>query len=1224
MVLFYNIVMAVFATLSFQFAISYFVREKNIGKMKWLIFLLGLASGFTNAGYMLMSVTRISSYSLLFRNIGMIAESTYVYLEFLLCVDQVEIRRFMKRLLRFFGTFIFGIITFIRALPQEVHFETIKGYTAFVTNYSLGHYLQSVFFGSFISVMLLLGTIWFFQQKTYREKVFVGLVYISNFLFMISAVPYFLGITTSHPAFWYCLGTMGAYFILWYAGIKFSGFTVTEQSISSDIFRTVNVGLLIFSPDGKLNMINDFAKEMLGVQKVLEQEIQDFFQVPTSEFTDLKHILQSQSSVECKWQGFYDNKSFHVNVTAKKDKKNDPICLIFAITDITKEEEMIAEVVKANRVKSEFLTNISHEIRTPLNTILGMDKMILRQGKDNEILGYANDIDKAGQALLSMIDDILDFSKIESGQMEIHEDVYSLASLVNDGMNMVYLKAKSKNIRTEVTLNREIPSEYVGDEFRIRQILTNLLSNAVKYTPEGGKVKVEVNALPMEDNRVNLLFRVEDTGVGIKAEDMDTIFVSFERIGAIKNRNVEGVGLGLAITKQLVDMMHGDIEINSVYQEGSVFTVTIPQTIYNHTPLGEYTYWNGTSPVADSSKFFTAPAAKVLVVDDIAMNLTVFAGLLKSTKMDIATCKSGAEAIELVRQEAFDLIFMDHMMPVMDGVECMQIIRRSADHKNANTPIIVLTANAIVGAREEYIKVGFTDYVTKPVREGDLLEIIRKYLNPTLIESEVTEEIRKSEKTEEKKDSFLDCLVRIPDLDVELGLSYCMEDTAFYREMINSYVEETKYEKMEELYQAAKWDDYRIIVHALKSTSLSIGSQKLSDEAKALEFAARDNDLDFIRKNHERVRERYAALLLQLRKALNGDNNDQSVQTSERVMDITDATILVVDDDLMNIKLAKHMLESSYKVVEADSGKKCLEILGKTEIDLILLDIHMPEMDGHEVLQAIRENKAYDSIPVVFLTADDDTEAEARGIEEGALDYIKKPFDHTVALKRIERVLELSYLQKYLQKEVTRQTETAENRRVHAENLFSQFIQTMSNSIDAKDKYTNGHSARVAKYSVMLAKRMGYEDNLVNVEYIGLLHDIGKIGIPDDIINKPSKLTDEEYAIVKTHPMIGYNILKNVTEFQDLSIGARWHHERYDGKGYPDQLKGEEIPEIARIVGVADAYDAMTSKRSYRGILPQETIISEIERCSGTQFDPKIAKIMLELIREDTEYTMHE
>ena len=335
--------------------------------------------------------------------------------------------------------------------------------------------------------------------------------------------------------------------------------------------------------------------------------------------------------------------------------------------------------------------------------------------------------------------------------------------------------------------------------------------------------------------------------------------------------------------------------------------------------------------------------------------------------------------------------------------------------------------------------------------------------------------------------------------------------------------------------------------------------------------------------------------------------------------------IMLVDDDEINKKAVMGMLQEHYRIIGAASGKQALELLETAVPDLILLDVHMKGMSGHEVIRTLKENPAYADIPVVFLTSDEDESTEIQGFSEGATDFIRKPLRKRVAIQRIDRILELAYLQKNLRQEVERQTEVAERRRKSVERLVIQMVHALANTIDAKDSYTNGHSTRVAKYSAMIAARMGYTgEKLELLRYTALLHDIGKIGIPEEIINKPSKLTDEEYQIIKTHPVIGSNILKEITEIPDIAIGARWHHERYDGKGYPDGLKGNEIPEIARIIGVADAYDAMTSRRSYRGIIPQETVMGELERGKGSQFDPQIAEIMLELIREDTAYEMHE
>lgn len=335
--------------------------------------------------------------------------------------------------------------------------------------------------------------------------------------------------------------------------------------------------------------------------------------------------------------------------------------------------------------------------------------------------------------------------------------------------------------------------------------------------------------------------------------------------------------------------------------------------------------------------------------------------------------------------------------------------------------------------------------------------------------------------------------------------------------------------------------------------------------------------------------------------------------------------IMAVDDDEINTAVICALLGEEYDIIPANSGREAFRKLREQLPDLILLDMHMPEMSGHDVIRVLKQHHVYADIPVVFLTADDNTEAEVQGLSEGAEDFIRKPLCKDVAMARINMQLRLNHLQNNLKQEVARQTQIAEKQLESFERMSVQMVTALANTIDAVDSYTNGHSVRVAKYTIMLAERMGYTgDRLTCCQFAALLHDIGKIGVPAEIINKTSKLTDEEYAIIKTHPAIGGNILAGVTEIPDISTGARYHHERYDGKGYPDGLSGEDIPEIARIIGVADAYDAMTSKRSYRGILSQERVREEIERGKGTQHDPYISDIMINLIDEDTGYKMHE
>lgn len=336
--------------------------------------------------------------------------------------------------------------------------------------------------------------------------------------------------------------------------------------------------------------------------------------------------------------------------------------------------------------------------------------------------------------------------------------------------------------------------------------------------------------------------------------------------------------------------------------------------------------------------------------------------------------------------------------------------------------------------------------------------------------------------------------------------------------------------------------------------------------------------------------------------------------------------ILVVDDDTSNLRMASRILSAEQMRVSClKSGEDALTFLHDNRPDLILLDVHMPGKDGFETLASIRSGKETAEIPVIFLTADDDSNTETRGLEAGAKDFIKKPFVPEVLLLRVRHTIDLFRLQSDLSHEVDKKTQEVLRQREKIERMSMQIVTALSGAIDAKDTYTNGHSTRVAEYSGEIAKRAGFTSKKQNDIYMmGLLHDVGKIGIPDSIINKPAKLTDEEYGMIKSHSVMGAKILENITEFPQLTVGARWHHERYDGKGYPDGIAGEEIPQEARIIAVADAYDAMSSRRSYRDVLAQDIVREEMEKGKGMQFDPVYAEIMLKMIEEDTGYQMRE
>ena len=334
----------------------------------------------------------------------------------------------------------------------------------------------------------------------------------------------------------------------------------------------------------------------------------------------------------------------------------------------------------------------------------------------------------------------------------------------------------------------------------------------------------------------------------------------------------------------------------------------------------------------------------------------------------------------------------------------------------------------------------------------------------------------------------------------------------------------------------------------------------------------------------------------------------------------------VVDDDELNLKAAHRILSfQGYKVSTLGSGEELLEFVKDNTPDVILLDLHMQGIDGFETLRRLQANRKSRDIPVIFLTADDDADTETKALAAGAMDFVSKPFIPSVLIMRAKNTIELMRLQTDLKKEVRSMTREILKEHEKNERLSLQIVKTLAGTIDAKDSYTKGHSSRVAEYSKEIAKRIGYSEKAQEEIYMmGLLHDVGKIGIPDTVINKPSRLTDEEYEMIKTHPTVGFEILKNISEMPKLAIGARWHHERYDGGGYPDGLSGKDIPEEARIIAVADAYDAMSSRRSYHEVFAQKYIIGEFERGRGTQFDPGFADIMLAMIAEDSEYRMRE
>ena len=567
---------------------------------------------------------------------------------------------------------------------------------------------------------------------------------------------------------------------------------------------------------------------------------------------------------------------------------------------------------QANRAKSDFLADMSHEIRTPINAVLGMNEMILReslqaqssekpgldsfQGSFGNIITYAQNIESAGSNLLAIINDILDFSKIEAGRMDIVEGNYYLSSILNDLSNMIFFKANEKGLDFIIDVDETLPDGLCGDEVRVRQVITNILNNAVKYT-EHGFVKLtmrgDIQDAAEPGQSICLRIDVQDTGIGIRQEDLEKMFAKFQRLDLKQNSTVEGTGLGLAITRSLLDMMGGSIEVKSEYGKGSVFTILIPQKIVSVEPIGDFQtrFLANMKETKAYRETFRAPEAHILIVDDTRMNLTVAVGLLKNTEIQIDTATGGDEAIALAQTNVYDLILMDQRMPKMDGTEALHLIRTQTDGANRETPVICLTADAVIGAKERYIAEGFTDYLTKPIDSHALEQMLMKYLPREKVcpVQKQSQEGAAEPHSEESEDFYAP--LRTAGIDPVLGLSYCMNDVTLYRSLLQEYAQSSmeKAQDIERYYDVRDWKNYSVLVHSLKSTSRMIGAAALSEIAARLEAAALECRAHDIEREHASMLSGYNAVSQAIRQVFGigetDDFADSSLSENEEILE---------------------------------------------------------------------------------------------------------------------------------------------------------------------------------------------------------------------------------------------------------------------------------------------------------------------------------------------------
>ena len=611
----------------------------------------------------------------------------------------------------------------------------------------------------------------------------------------------------------------------------------------------------------------------------------------------------------------------------------------------------------------------------------------------------------------------------------------------------------------------------------------------------------------------------------------------------------------------------------------------------------------------------------IVVADSNVSTLRDAGQILCRQKMRVTGFKSAQTLLDFLRDNRPDLILLGNVMWELGGFEAISALQRAAK-PGEDIPVLLIAEPGNQDQEKSAQAKGAAGIVNKPLEPAMLAARVRELL--ALHERRDRNSVPARSNLEEIASSLEECN------DASTGM--WMGREAFgnvYRHMLR-YLERYHGIAFQVLFT----------VEMPKDTSEAMRAEIMTQFRRQLQHTLRDSDMMLesgenqvflllpdvnesdighviFRVIDEWKRTRYGLFTgidSEVRRA-DLDNGESAARNRNDV-----DWVVVVDDDVTNLRMAGMILSRQHmRVTALKSGRALLDYVRDNRPDLILLDVRMPEMDGFETLRRLRQETSFgQEIPVIFLTADENSESETKGLELGAMDFIKKPFVPEVLTLRVRHIIELVRLQRNLTDEV--EIKTQEN-----ENLSLRVVQTLAEAIDAKDTYTNGHSGRVAKYSREIARRYGYSRKRQDEIYMmGLLHDVGKIGVPDAVINKPARLTDEEYAQIKTHPVMGDRILKNIRERPKLAIGARWHHERYDGTGYPDGLSGDDIPEEARIIAVADAYDAMTSRRSYRDILPQDIVRKEIKNGKGTQFDPVFADIMLIMIEEDKDYQLRE
>ncbi|WP_294428837.1 ATP-binding protein [uncultured Treponema sp.] len=661
-------------------------------------------------------------------------------------------------------------------------------------------------------------------------------------------------------------------------------FSLHELDLNTDTFTEIQVHSEVAKSIG-----NSMKNARATVRRVMEERVmntgkerEDFMEFIN--FDTLEERMKGKKSIAHEFKGALGSWCRARFILVDRNPDGTLHHVLWAIENIAEEravrEKLQSEAERqtaASQAKSAFLANMSHEIRTPINAVLGMDEMILRESNDKTILGYAANIKTASSNLLSIVNDILDFSKIEAGKMELIPENYDISSVVVDLVNMISERAKKKGLNFILQADPTIPKSLYGDSIRIKQCILNLLTNAVKYTHKGS-VKLEISCDKLEgENKILLKVSVKDTGIGIKEEDMKRLFSPFERIEENRNKTIEGTGLGMSIVMKMLAMMNTKLDVKSVYGSGSEFSFVVEQGVVDWQEVGDINtaYEESIETMARYKEKLHAPKAHLLFVDDTEMNLEVIKGLLKKTGIKLDTVLSGKAALEKVKENCYDIIFIDHRMPEMDGIETLHAMQSMADNKSKGKPCVALTANALTGVKKMYLEEGFTDYLSKPVNPEKLEEMIRRYLPEDYIEENWEDE--SEENDDEAKSEILEKLRGIEGIDADAAIANCATSDILENAVKNFYnTIDDKKSELEKFFANEDWENYCTKVHALKSSSRLIGALDLSQKAAWLEEKSEKKEADEIRAKHPELMELYASFKEKLNSIVNSGEETSS------------------------------------------------------------------------------------------------------------------------------------------------------------------------------------------------------------------------------------------------------------------------------------------------------------------------------------------------------------